>query len=147
MSVFKIPMGVCDDIQRMVAKFWWGSKREGRNIHWAKWEKMSQAKCNGGMGFYDFSSFNRALLAKQGWRIQQCPDSLVARVLQAKYFQSKNFLDAKLGSNPSYIWRSILWRRKIICSGSKWRVGNDQKIHIHKANWIPQPSTFQPVVN
>ncbi|KAL9409063.1 hypothetical protein AB3S75_047448 [Citrus x aurantiifolia] len=77
-------MGVCDDIQRIVAKFWWGSKREGRNIHWAKWEKMSQAKCNGGMGFRDFSSFNQALLAKQGWRIQQCPDSLVARVLQAK---------------------------------------------------------------
>ncbi|KAL9437004.1 hypothetical protein AB3S75_022948 [Citrus x aurantiifolia] len=113
MSVFKIPMGVCDDIQKMMAKFWWGSKREGRNIHWAKWEKMSQAKCLGGMGFHDFSSFNRALLAKQGWRIQQCPDSLVARVLQAKYFQSKNFLDAKLGSNPLYIWRSLLWGRKI----------------------------------
>ncbi|KAH9658155.1 hypothetical protein KPL70_023379 [Citrus sinensis] len=146
MSVFKIPMGVCDDIKKMVAKFWWGSKREERNIHWAKWENMSQAKCLGGMGFHDFSSFNRALLAKQGWRIRQCPDSLVARVLQAKYFQSKNFLDAKLGSNPSYIWRSLLWGRKIICSGSRWRVGNGQKIHVHKANWIPQPSTFQPVV-
>ncbi|KAH9715526.1 putative reverse transcriptase/RNA-dependent DNA polymerase [Citrus sinensis] len=79
MSVFKIPMGVCDDIKKIVAKFWWGSKREGRNIHWAKWEKISQAKCLGGMRFRDFSSFNRALLAKQGWRIQQCPDSLVAR--------------------------------------------------------------------
>ncbi|KAH9658603.1 putative reverse transcriptase/RNA-dependent DNA polymerase [Citrus sinensis] len=146
MSVFKIPMGVCDDIQKMVAKFWWGSKREERNIHWAKWEKMSQAKCLGGMGFHDFSSFNRALLSKQGWRIQHCPDSLVARVLQAKYFQSKNFLDAKLGSNPSYIWRSLLWGRKIICSGSRWRVGNGQKIHVRKTNWIPQPSTFQPVV-
>ena len=80
---------------------------------------MSQAKCNGGMGFRDFSSFNQALLAKQGWMIQQCPNSLVARVLQAKYFQSKKILDAKLGSNPSYIWRSILWGRQIICSGSR----------------------------
>ena len=58
MSVFKLPSILCDDIQKMMAKFWWGSKREGRNIHWAKWEKMSQAKCLGGMGFRDFSSFN-----------------------------------------------------------------------------------------
>ncbi|KAL9411224.1 hypothetical protein AB3S75_044921 [Citrus x aurantiifolia] len=28
MSVFKIPMGICDDIQRIMANFWWGSSRE-----------------------------------------------------------------------------------------------------------------------
>ncbi|KAH9656688.1 reverse transcriptase domain-containing protein [Citrus sinensis] len=27
-----------------------------------------------------------------------------------------------------------------------WRVGNGQKIHVHKANWIPRASTFQPIV-
>ncbi|KAH9783091.1 putative reverse transcriptase/RNA-dependent DNA polymerase [Citrus sinensis] len=95
MSVFKIPVGVCDDIQKMVAKFWWGSKREGRSIHWAKWEKMSQAKCLGGMGFRDFSSFNRALLAKQGWRIQQCPDSLVARD-EKRIYEHFDKMDADL---------------------------------------------------
>ncbi|KAH9768956.1 reverse transcriptase domain-containing protein [Citrus sinensis] len=146
MSVFKIPLGICEDIQRIVANFWWGSNRERRSIHWSKWEKMSQAKCKGGMGFRDYASFNQALLAKQGWRIQQCPDSLVARVLQARYFHSSNFLNAKLGSNPSYIWRSILWGRQIICAGSRWRIGNGQDVHIHKANWIPQLITFKPVI-
>ena len=34
-----------------VANFWWGSKNDRRNIHWSKWEKLSQAKWNGGMGF------------------------------------------------------------------------------------------------
>ncbi|KAL9462337.1 hypothetical protein AB3S75_000361 [Citrus x aurantiifolia] len=146
MSVFKIPMGICDDIQRIVANFWWGSSRERRSIHWSKWEKMSQAKCKGGMGFRDFASFNQALLAKQGWRIHQCPDSLVARVLQARYYHSSNFLNANLGSNPTYIWRSILWGRQIICAGSRWRIGNGQDVHIHKANWIPKPITFKPVI-
>ncbi|KAL9460462.1 hypothetical protein AB3S75_003630 [Citrus x aurantiifolia] len=28
MSVFKIPLGICEDIQRIVANFWWGSSRE-----------------------------------------------------------------------------------------------------------------------
>lgn len=108
MSVFKILMGVCNDIQRVVANFWRGSKSDRRNIHWSKWEKPSQAKWKGGMGFQDFSNFNQTLVTKQGWRILKFPDSLVARVLKTRYFQNKDFLNAKLGSNPSFIWRSIL---------------------------------------
>lgn len=34
MSIFKIPLGVCDDMQRAIAKFWWGSTEEKKSIHW-----------------------------------------------------------------------------------------------------------------
>ena len=97
------------------------------------------------MGFRDFSSFNQALLAKQGWRILQFPNSLVARILQARYFQNKDFLNARLGSKPSFIWRSILWGRQVISKGSRWRVGNGQSILVHKSNWLPRPLTFKPI--
>lgn len=117
MSVFKIPVGTCDDIQRAVARYWWGSKEDKRSIHWASWYKLSQAKSRGGMGLRDFSSFNQALVAKQGWRIIQNPNSLVAKVLQARYFKQRRFIEATLGSNPSFIWRSILWGREIISRG------------------------------
>ncbi|KAH9670993.1 hypothetical protein KPL70_017175 [Citrus sinensis] len=43
------------------------------------------AKCRGGMGLRDFSNFNQALVAKQGWRILQFPDSLVTKILQARW--------------------------------------------------------------
>lgn len=33
MSVFKLPIGVCEDIQRAIAKFWWGTKEEKHGIH------------------------------------------------------------------------------------------------------------------
>lgn len=69
MSVFKIPMGLCEDIQRAVARFWWGTKQEKKSIHWVRWEKMSHAKVRGVLGFKDLSSFNQALVAKQDWRI------------------------------------------------------------------------------
>ncbi|KAH9715585.1 hypothetical protein KPL71_021114 [Citrus sinensis] len=78
MSVFKIPQGLCDDIQKVIAKFWWGSKNEWKGIHWARWERLNKAKCRGGMGFKEFSCFKHALVAKQGWRILQFPDSLMA---------------------------------------------------------------------
>ncbi|KAL9453574.1 hypothetical protein AB3S75_009225 [Citrus x aurantiifolia] len=140
MSVFKTPMGVCNDIQKAVANIWWGSKSDKRSIHWSKWEKLSQAKCKRGMGFRDFSSFNQALVAKQGWQILQFPNSLVAKVLQAKYYQNKDFMNAKLGSTPSFVWRSILWGRQILGSSARWRIGNGQKIRTHKDNWILKPS-------
>lgn len=58
--------------------------------------------------------FIKALLAKQGWRILSYPNSLMARVLKAKYFASSSFLAVNIGHNPSYIWRSILWGGEVI---------------------------------
>ena len=60
MSVFKIPSAVCNDIQRAIARFWWGSTEEKKGIHWVKWEKIALAKIRGGIGFKDISSFNHA---------------------------------------------------------------------------------------
>ncbi|KAL9413535.1 hypothetical protein AB3S75_042092 [Citrus x aurantiifolia] len=108
MSVFRIPAGLCDDIQRTVARFWWGSKEDKLGIHWTRWEKLSVAKSRGGLGFRDFTCFNQALVAKQGWRLLQYPNSLVAKVMQARYYKHSEFLHAKAGCNPSFIWRSIL---------------------------------------
>ena len=35
MSVFKLPVGLCKDIEAMIQKFWWGSG-DARKIHWVK---------------------------------------------------------------------------------------------------------------
>ncbi|KAH9663932.1 reverse transcriptase domain-containing protein [Citrus sinensis] len=113
MSVFKIPHSFCDDIEKAIARFWWGSSETKRSIHWIRWERLCHAKIRGGLGFRDFSSFNQALIAKQGWRILQHPDSLMAKILKAKYFKHSGFMDAKLGSHPSFVWRSILWGRQL----------------------------------
>ena len=65
-------------------------------------EQALQAIKVRGFGLRKLVAFSKALLAKQGWCILKSPDSLMARVLKAKYFHSSSFLDAKLGSNPSY---------------------------------------------
>ena len=69
---------------------------------------MCLPKEKGGMGFRDLKLFNIALLAKQGWRLQTNSSSLFYRVYKAKYFLRCDFLEATLGSQPSFSWRSIL---------------------------------------
>ena len=92
----------------MMSNFWWGQKEKERKLAWISWEKLYLSKNEGGMGFRDLKTFNLALLAKQGWRIQQNPNSLVYRVYKAKYFAKGSFGQAQLGKRPSYTWRSIM---------------------------------------
>ena len=33
MSVFKIPQGLCEDIEKAISRFWWGSSDTHRSIH------------------------------------------------------------------------------------------------------------------
>lgn len=106
---------------------------------------MSKAKNRGGMGFGDLSSFNQALVAKQGWRLVRYPNSLMARVMKARYYKNSTFWNAKVGSNPSFIWRSILWGSQVIKKGVRWRIGDGRNVFVYKDNWISRPVTFKPI--
>ena len=117
MSVFKLPVSLCKDIEAMVHKFWWGNGG-GKKIHWVKWSSLCSSKSIGGMGFRDFQKFNNALLAKQVWRLFHNRDSLIFKVFSAKYFLHGNILEAAVHPKCSYAWRSILQARGVIEKGA-----------------------------
>ncbi|KAH1056048.1 hypothetical protein J1N35_034113 [Gossypium stocksii] len=88
------------------------SKGHGRRgIHWCEWKNLCTLKENGGLGFCNMCQFNFALLAKQGWRLITYPNSLLARVLKAKYYPDSDFFNAQLGNLPSLTWKSV-WAAK-----------------------------------
>ncbi|KAL5568655.1 hypothetical protein UlMin_025230 [Ulmus minor] len=130
MSCFWMPKKLINDIHRLISRFWRDSNTGQKNIHWAKWDTLCQPKEKGGLVFRNLEGFNRALLAKQGWRLIHSPNSLVGKVLKACYFPSCSFLEAKIGENPSYTWRSIFWGREVIDKGSRWRVGLGDSIRV-----------------
>ena len=128
MSYFKLPNALCDELMSMVCQFWWGQKREERKMVWLSWEKLCKPKDIGGIGFKDLKSFNLALLAKQGWRLQNHPSLLFSRVFKAKYFPTDDFVHATMGKHPSFTWRNIMASQKIVEKGLVWRVGNNENI-------------------
>lgn len=68
------------------------------------------------------------MLGKQGWRLCINAESLVSRIYKARYFVIGNFLNAKLGNNLSYVWRSVLMKSQaLIKQGAKWLVATGEK--------------------
>ena len=145
MSCFQIPKSICDDIEGMMRKFWWGQRGCESKVAWVSWKKMCKSKLNGGMGFRNLRAFNLAMLAKQGWRLISNPNSLVAQLYKAKYYPHGDVLNAKLGSSPSYTWRSILKGLEVVKRGSWWRVGNGERIFIWEDKWLPTPTTYKVI--
>jgi len=78
MSVFKLPLGLCDDLTSTIHDFWWGAENRKRKTAWIAWEELVLKKCCGEIGFKDLRLFNQALLARQAWHIIQFPESLCA---------------------------------------------------------------------
>ncbi|XP_030970609.1 uncharacterized protein LOC115990991 [Quercus lobata] len=145
MSCFKLPNSLCDELASMVHKFWWGQNNGVDKMAWLSWEKICTPKETGSMGFRDLKAFNLALLAKQGWHLQTCTNSLFYHVFQAKYFPNGDFLSATLGTKPSYAWRSIFVAQQIVRKGSRWRIGNGAKVRIWGDCWLPLSSTYRVV--
>lgn len=124
MSVFLLPTTLVDEIEKMVNGFWWGhggSRRKG--IHWLSWDKLTVHKNYGGMGFKDLTAFNLVMLGKQGWKFQTQTNCLVSKLFKARYFPSSDYLGAKLGHKPSFVWRSIFSAKRVIREGIRWKIG------------------------
>ncbi|PWA91035.1 hypothetical protein CTI12_AA034120 [Artemisia annua] len=136
MNLFLLPDVLIDEIHHAFNRFWWGHGNKENPIRWASWESMCISKDRGGLGFRHMNGFNKALLAKQGWRLITMDGSLSARILKARYFPRGCFLDARIGHKPSFIWRSLCSARYIIRKGQRWNVGNGMKVRIWEDNWL-----------
>ncbi|XP_050211401.1 uncharacterized protein LOC126661591 [Mercurialis annua] len=95
---------------------------EKRGISWARLCTI------GGLGFQKVGDFNVAMLARQAWQLTIMSDSLMANFFKARYFPNVSFLEAKLGSNPSFIWRSIFESQLVVRVGARVRIGNGRYV-------------------
>ena len=99
------------------------------------------------MGFHDIHAFNLAMLAKQAWRLIHGTHLLFYRVYKARYLPTCSFMEAELGCNPSYVWRSLLNARELIRVGSLWKIGDGCSVGIQTHKWLPHTLTFHDGVD
>ncbi|XP_021751223.1 uncharacterized protein LOC110716880 [Chenopodium quinoa] len=136
MGIFKIPDSLLEEIHGILARFLWGNGTQ-KKIHRKRWEDLCLPKAKGGMGFRDLKVFNQALLAKQCWRLLHGKNTLVYKVLKARYFKTTEFLDSYRGFCPSYTWRGIWGAKALLKEGLLWRVGDGSSIRAWRGSWVP----------
>ena len=74
--------------------------------------------------------------------------SLFYRVYKARYFPTCSFMEAEVGSNPSYVWHSLLSARELLREGSIWSIGDGRTVGIKSHNWRPpRPPKFRKGVD
>ncbi|XP_060969913.1 uncharacterized protein LOC133037107 [Cannabis sativa] len=73
--------------------------------------------------------------SRKGWRLLLHQDSLVGRIYKARYFPNCSFLEAELGGNPSFIWRSVFESQSLLRDGARRRIGPGSSTEAVNGNW------------
>ena len=136
---FKVPETICRKLDAIVKAFWWGHDLGTRKLHLIGWDKICQAKSNGGLGFRKFNAFNQAMLTKQFWRIQNYPDSLLARTSKAKYFPKTHLQGYIPKPNHSWTWKNIGKPQFAELGKGRWLVGSGHQISLQHPDWFHIP--------
>lgn len=86
MQCFLLPIAFSRELESLICKLRWRNLKSNKGIHWCSWKSLCVPKAFRGIGVKDFSCFNKALLAKQRWKLIIDPSSLLERVMKAKYY-------------------------------------------------------------
>ena len=137
MQCCKLPARVCEDIDRLVRNFLWGSTSNKKKIHLVGWNKVTNPKELGGLEIFQAKARNSALLAKLCWRIASCPDMPWAHMLICKYLTPSRLGVGGRKLPASRIWAACKDGGVIFNKGLKWSIANGNMVKAWGDFWLP----------
>lgn len=132
-------------MQQCLTRFWWDRNDNKKKMCMTSWVKLSKPKKLGGVGFRDIQLFNKALLAKQAWRVLTNPDCLLSRVLRGKYCHKAPFLTVKVLTACSHGWRGIIHGRDLLAPKLRRAIGDGNSTRVWKDAWIRSDTLSCPM--
>ncbi|XP_074378696.1 uncharacterized protein LOC141720247 [Apium graveolens] len=77
------------------------------------------------------------MLAKQACRLINKTNPLVTNSMKARYYADTDFLDAGLGANPSFMWRSIMAAQGVVKQNCRRKIGDGRSTRVWQIPWLP----------
>lgn len=99
------------------------------------WNTLSKPKNQGGLGIKKFGLMNKAMIAKQYWRICKNPNLLVSKILKSKYCLNEDLHSHEPKTHASWIWRTIMNPANTHLKQRVWRVGRGFNIPTNHPAW------------
>ncbi|PKU84444.1 Putative ribonuclease H protein [Dendrobium catenatum] len=134
MTHTSIPNGVLMTIERMGRQFLWQKDANSRGMHYVGWKELCQSTDLGGLGFHCLIQCKGALRARVVWDLIQNKDSIIYKVLVARY--GMNLWDYVQGKKVSITWKVIQDGAKALRPILRWNIMNGSQIDVIQDVWI-----------
>ncbi|KAJ9556808.1 hypothetical protein OSB04_011422 [Centaurea solstitialis] len=106
-SLYKVPVGVLKDLEKLRSRFFWGFSSNQRKLVWVSWDKVLTAKEKGGIGIGSLRAQNISLLAKWWWRFKTEGNSTWKAVIVSIHGDSGQLGEEKMNLRWKGTWGKI----------------------------------------
>ena len=143
LSLYKAPVAVIEQIERIMRGFLWAGASEERRMHWVSWDVVTTTKKMGGVGVSKLSDVNVALLVTWAWRFKSDKDCLWRRVVETIHGGRDRWMFLPSKSSFPGCWKSIApFLDRIRLQGKcvnlfiRGRLGNGDRVRFWKDVWF-----------
>lgn len=102
------------------------------------WDNICKSKKQGGLGIRNLKQINKALQAKQIWRIFKSKGEW-RDILENKYVANinlKQFINRDEKPKGSIIWNGIIKTKGLAFEKAQWKLGNGEDINFWLDDWL-----------
>ncbi|GJT01522.1 putative RNA-directed DNA polymerase [Tanacetum coccineum] len=141
-SMFILPQGVCDEIDKIFKEFLWKSDGKRKIRYSVAWKEVCLQKSEGGLGLKSIHVWNEALMAKHLWNVVITKDSIWVKWVRSHYLNDHTVWAVDPSHHSSWVWKQIMaLRNKIRRFMKNWPV--DWNTRFKEIRDIPIPNLFE----
>ncbi|KAI0510916.1 hypothetical protein KFK09_011527 [Dendrobium nobile] len=129
-----VPKRVLFELEKLCRSFLWHEKDESKGMHYVAWKEICKPRCYGGLGVHSPLDRISSFRSKLAWNFIQKPQSLLHRVLAARYGNDvMNGVQRKINSTA---WRILVDGGKCLKMAVRWSIGKGDKVNVLNDTWI-----------
>lgn len=133
-----IPVSVCNEAEKLCRDFIWGSTADARKCHLVAWDKICAPKEDGGLGFRNLQTLNKAHMMKLSWSLITDRNKLWVQVMKAKYSCGPNLVpEVRSKGWVSHIWRAVVDIWDVVLHNISWVIQDGKGTRFWRDSWIP----------
>ncbi|KAM6592908.1 hypothetical protein CsatA_000611 [Cannabis sativa] len=107
-QILVLPKKVVAEIERICRSFLWKGSNNMLGAGAVAWDKVCLSKTEGGIGFLNINTWNKAALMKNIWTLAVKKDNLWVKWIHSVYLKNGDCWNHKASIHSSWYWRKLV---------------------------------------